>query len=94
MDSVELYRQLLGLTAPWTVERVKRNILAPGGPTPQATGPGQADPGVQSASPHARAYHRGAATHLHRIPFVSCLSLNSHKKCVITAQARSGPCGA
>ena len=26
MDSVELYRQLLGLTAPWTVERVELDI--------------------------------------------------------------------
>lgn len=26
MDSVELYRQLLGLTAPWTVERVKLDV--------------------------------------------------------------------
>lgn len=26
MDSVELYRQLLGLTAPWTVERVELNM--------------------------------------------------------------------
>lgn len=26
MDSVELYRQLLGLTAPWTVERVKLDM--------------------------------------------------------------------
>lgn len=26
MDSVELYRQLLGLTAPWTVERVDLDI--------------------------------------------------------------------
>lgn len=26
MDSVELYRQLLGLTAPWTVERVELNV--------------------------------------------------------------------
>ena len=26
MESVELYRQLLGLTAPWTVERVELDI--------------------------------------------------------------------
>ena len=26
MESVELYRQLLGLTAPWTVERVELDV--------------------------------------------------------------------
>jgi hypothetical protein len=28
MDSIELYRQLLGVTTPWTVERVEMDVLS------------------------------------------------------------------
>lgn len=101
MDSVELYRQLLGLTAPWTVERVDLDIAKQHVEVHVGHGPGQRFACPQCGRELAVYDHLAERvwrhldscqflTYLHaRAPRVSCPEHGVHQVTLPWAQAGS-----